>query len=103
MITYRNTCAACRKKFPNGCGKHDEMIRVYMTEPTNFADEKVGIKIFSDRKKAGEYFKKCVVETREDAKETDDTLGVVMEDVRTGKILRDKYYSMGGKDEEGTG
>lgn len=68
-------------------------IRVYTNEPTNWGDQKVQIKTFKDRSKAEVYFRKLVKETASDAKETDDVLYVIMEDVGSDKRLKEKYFN----------
>lgn len=70
-------------------------IRVYGTQPINMGlgDEKISIKIFTTKAKAGVYFTKLVKRTRKDAKDTDDVIGVQMEDINTGAIIKYKYFN----------
>ncbi len=63
------------------------LYKVYTTEPTNFGDEEVSIKIFKNLPKAKLYFKKLVKERKEDSKETDDTFYVGLYEIYTNQAI----------------
>ena len=67
--------------------------RVYTNEPTNFIDEKVMIKVFTNKIKAVKYFNELIKIVNKDSKETDDTLYVIMEDINTDSIIKEKYFN----------
>lgn len=68
-------------------------IRVYTNEPTNYGNEKVQIKLFNTQIEAEPYFKKLIKETKKEAKETDDSLYVIMEEIASGKIIKSEYFN----------
>ena len=107
-----NYCFTCKRGFstPESLNKHFRTpahnkkfnkrhlprintIRVYGTAPTSWGEEKENIKLFSDKNLANKYFDKLVIDYTEAAKGTDDDLSVIMEDMKTGNHIRDKYFN----------
>lgn len=71
--------------------------RVYTNEPSNNPmDDKVCIKIFESEEEARVYYNELLKQTREDQKETEDDLYVVLEELTTDRQIDFAY----AKDEE---
>lgn len=70
-----------------------KIYRVYAEGPTNFGYEKYFIKVFDNKSQAKKYFDETVKVVKKEAKDTDDVLSVVMEDIEIDNAIKRKDFN----------
>ena len=65
-----------------------KLFRVYWSQPTSWGFDKEAIKLFKTTRGANKYAKEMVDEIKKDGDAVEENVGIVIENVHTGEILR---------------